>query len=421
MKRCHIFIWVLLTIFSSGLYASSLYKTSPDQVGMSSKRLDKIDKVVEGIIERNELSGAVTLITRRGKLVHFKSYGYRDLETKSPMEKDSLFRLFSMTKPVTCAAVLLLVENGNILLNEPISKYLPEFKDMKVLVEEKDGEIVTEPAKSEITIQQLAMHTSGLGYGIPADISPTLARQYQDADVFNPRNPLKDAIGNIASLPLRHQPGTTWKYGTSIDVLARLVEVVSDQSYGDFLQQRIFKPLGMHDTGFVVPDAGWDRVARLYTRSRDEEPLSRNLDYEDYYKIGIHHGGGSGLISSPMDYARFAQMLANGGELDGVRILSPQSVKRMSTNLIREERNNTPWHNDRAQGFGLGVSVVKDPAYLETLSSIGTWGWSGYASTMFFIDPEEDIMAIFMAQYIPTNTKQWWQRYTNLVYQAIIN
>jgi len=199
------------------------------------------------------------------------------------------------------------------------------------------------------------------------------------------------------------------------------VEVVSGQAYGDFLRDRIFKPLGMRDTGFAVPEGEWDRVACLYSRAEGEGALHRNLDSEDYYKIGIHQGGGSGLISTAMDYGRFAQMLAHGGELDGVRILSPLSVQRMSTNLIRQERNNTSWHNDRALGFGLGVSVVKDPATLDTLASVGTWGWSGYASTLFFIDPAEDVMAVFMAQYVPTNQKEWWQRFTNLVYQAIVD
>ena len=209
MKRLYVCAEMLLTILIAPTYAASLYETSPDQVGMSSDRLHRIDAAVEDFIERKEISGAVTLITRRGKIVQFKAYGYRDLDAKAPMKKDSLFRMFSMTKPVTCAAVLILVEEGKLLLTEPISKYLPEFKDMKVLIEEKDGNIITEPATSEITVQQLAMHTSGIGYGIPAHISPTLSRQFDTADVFNPRNPLKDAIKTIASLPLRHHPGTT--------------------------------------------------------------------------------------------------------------------------------------------------------------------------------------------------------------------
>lgn len=417
--RFHI-VCLCMLLFASTLMAAPFKEVKPEKVGISSDRLEKIDAAIQGFIDNSEISGAVALVSRRGQIAHFKAYGFRDLETKAPMEIDSLFRMFSMTKPVTCAAVLILVEDGKILLSEPVSKYLPEFKDMKVLIEEKDGEIITEPAKSEITIQQLAMHTSGIGYGIPNSISPTLAQKYRDADIFNPRNPLKNAIETLATFPLLHHPGSTWEYGASIDVLARLVEVVTGQPYGTFLEERLFGPLNMVDTRFDVPEAEWDRVARLYTKTGSNESLTRNMDQEDYYKIGIHHGGGSGLISTAMDYARFTQMLANGGELDGVRILSPQSIQVMSTNLIRDEVNNTPWHNDKAQGFGLGVSVVKDPAYLDSLSSIGTWGWSGYASTYFFIDPEKEIMAVFLAQYIPTNTKQWWQRYTNLVYQAVV-
>lgn len=417
--RICLFNILLVGFILSGYSSTNLIEVSPDQVGMSSTRLKKIDTEFNGFIEREELSGAVTLVTRRGKIAHYKAYGYRDLESKSPMEEDSLFRMFSMTKPVTCAAALILVEDGKILLSDPVSKYLPEFKDIKVLIEEKDGEVVTVPAESEITVQQLAMHTSGIGYSMPADRSPKLAKKFTDANIFNPANPLKNAIETLASFPLLYQPGTTWHYSASIDVLARLVEKVSGKPYEEFLKDRIFGPLEMDDTGFSVPEDQWDRMASLYTH--EDGKITRSMRYEDYYKIGIHHGGGSGLISSTMDYTRFAQMLANGGELEGTRILSPQSVERMSTNLLRNEVNTTSWHNDKAQGFGLGVSVVKDPAYHDTLSSVGTWGWSGYASTYFFIDPEEEIMAIFMANYIPTNTEKWWQRYTNLVYQAIID
>ncbi|MBI1390887.1 MAG: serine hydrolase [bacterium] len=417
-KRFAILV-TFIVLFAAAGFAQSLKEIKPERAGMSSERLERIDGVMRSFIDNHELSGVITLITRRGKITQFKAYGYRDLETRAPMEKDCLFRMFSMTKPITCTAVLMLVEEGKILLTDPVSKYLPEFKDMKVLIKEKDGEIITEPAQSPITIQELAMHTSGLGYGIPASLSPTLSKKFDEANVFDPRNTIKNAIETIASFPLLHQPGTTWEYGASIDVLARLVEVVSGQPYGGFLKERIFEPLGMTDSGFSAAEKDWDRVARLYSEVDGE--LKRNMDEEDYYKYGTLHGGGSGLVSGAMDYARFMQMLANGGELDGVRILSPQSVERMSTNLIRDEKNNTPWFNDRAQGFGLGVSVVKDPAYLDSLSSVGTWGWSGYASTYFFIDPEKEVAALFMAQFVPANAHQWWQRYTNLVYQAIVD
>lgn len=391
-------------------------KTDPVQVGISAERLEQLNHSVQGFVDRGEIAGAVTLIARRGQIAHCKAYGWRDVETKSPMQTDCIFRMFSMTKPVTCAALMILVEEGKVLLTDPVAKYLPEFAEMKVLIEEIDGEITTVPAERPITLQQLAMHTSGIGYGIPSELSPTLAKQAAEADFFNPNNPLEKAIKSIASFPLLHQPGSTWEYGASIDVLARVIEVVAEQPYGDFLKERLFGPLQMVDTGFMTPEADWDRVASLYTNNGG---LKRNLDYEDYYKIGIHHGGGSGLLSTAMDYARFAQMLAHGGTLDGVRILSPQSVQRMATNLIREEENNTPWFNDKAYGFGLGVRVVKDPAYLDTLASVGTWGWNGFATTEFFIDPEEELVSVFLTQYIPTNAKPWWQIYTNMVYQSI--
>ena len=418
MIRRFCVVSLLLTLLLPVVFAGSFTETSPERVGVSAERLERLDNTVQGYLDREEIAGAVTLIARHGKIAHFKAYGYRDLESKAPMGKDSLFRMFSMTKPVTCAALMILVEENEILLSDPVSKYLPEFADMKVLLQEKDGEITTEPVKNPITIQNLAMHTSGLAYGIPGNISPTLSKKYQEPDIFNSHNPLEKAIKLIASFPLVHQPGTTWEYGTSIDVLARVIEVVAKKPYGEFLQERLFGPLKMVDTGYVTPEKNWDRVACLYTTK--DGHLQKTMAFEEYYKVGIHYGGGSGLISSAIDYARFAQMLCNDGELEGVRILSPQSVERMSTNLIREEKNNTGWHNDKAYGFGLGVRVVKDPAALDTLASIGTWGWNGMASTEFFIDPKKDFISIFMTQYIPTNNKQIWQRYTNKVYQAIM-
>jgi len=415
-RFCLVCVFLMLSLPLA--VADSFRETRPERVGISSERLARVDNTVQGFIDRDEIAGAVTLIARRGKIAHFKAYGWRDLETKDPMERDCLFRLFSMTKPITCTALMILVEEGKILLTDPVSQYLPEFSDMKVLIKEKDNEIITAPANSPITIQQLAMHTSGIGYGIPRDLSPTLAEKFDLAEAFAPSNPLKDAIRTLASFPLLHQPGQKWQYGASIDVLARVIEVVTEKPYETFLQERLFTPLKMRDAGFHTPETDWDRVASLYTQ--EDGRLKRTFEHEDYYKIGVHHGGGSGLMATMMDYARFAQMLCNGGELEGVRVLSPQSIERMSTNLLRDEVNNTPWHNDRALGFGLGVSVVKDPATLNTLSSVGTWGWSGYASTEFFIDPQKEIVSIFMAQFVPTNTKQWWQKYTNTVYQSMI-
>jgi CubicO group peptidase (beta-lactamase class C family) len=382
-----------------------------------------MDELIQCWVNEGELSGAVTLIARRGGIAHFKAYGYRELAPQTPMETNSLFRIFSMTKPITCAALLILVEDGKVLLTDPVSKYLPEFENMRVLIGEEDGRIMTEPAASAMTIQQLATHTSGIGYDIPDSISPTLAQQFRDANVFDPNKTLKDSIETLASFPLLHQPGTTWKYSASIDVLARVIESVSGQSFGEFLKERLFVPLKMTDTAHAVPEEDWDRVAGVYTipASSEDSQLQRRMGQEDYYRMGTSEGGGSGLMSSVMDYARFAQMLLNGGELEGVRILSPQSIERMSTNLIRDEKNDTSWFNNRAQGFGLGVSVVKDVATLDSLSSVGTWGWSGYASTYFFIDPEKELVAVFMAQYVPTNSKQWWQKFTNLVYQSMVD
>ena len=334
-KRLGMFLFVLCL---SNAFADTFDIGKPEQVGISSERLERLDSVMQGFIDNGELTGFVTLIARHGHIVQFKAYGYRDLENQAPMEKDALFRLYSMTKPVTCTAMMILVEEGEILLSDPISKYLPQFKNRRVLIEEKGGEIVTVPAESEITIQQLATHTSGLAYEISKDISPTLFKKVRNKDVYNPNHTIEELSEFSASLPLLHQPGTHWQYcDASMDLIARLVEMISGQKYGDFLHERIFKPLKMNDTAYAAPEKDWDRVACLYEVK--EGKLVRNLDHEEYYTLNIRQGGGDNLLSSTMDYARFAQMLANGGELEGARILSPQSVKRMSTDLIRNEEN----------------------------------------------------------------------------------
>ncbi len=415
---------LLLTLcFCVSIQADSFKETKPKRVGMSSGRLEKLDDIMRGFVDREDLAGLVSVVARKGKIVHYKALGWQDIESQTPMDEDSLFRIYSMTKPITCAALLMLVEDGKVLLTDPVSKYLPQFKDMQVLIGEIDGEIKTEPATSEITLMQLAMHTSGIGYSIPENLSPTLSKRFNEIDMFNPAKPIKDAISALAEFPLLHQPGTAWEYGASIDVIARLVEVVSGRPYGDFLQERLFDPLEIKDAGFSTPKEDWGRVATVYTIKDGKlqpAPDQGGLPLESYYKVGVQHAGGHGLMMTAMDYARFAQMLSNGGELDGERVLGPKSIELMSTNLIRGEVNHTPWHNDKESGFGLGVSVKKDHAYSSTLQSLGTYGWSGYASTMFFIDPEEELVAVIMSQHAPTNPSQSWQYYTNAVYQAIV-
>lgn len=421
MKR--LLITCLAVVFAAvAVQAESFKQTKPEKVGISSERLEKLDAIMQGIIDRNEVAGINVLIARHGKIAHFESYGWNNIEDMKPMKEDSLFRIFSMTKPITCAALMMLVEDGKLFLTDPVSKYLPEFSDMKVLIGELDGEVKTEPAKNPITLQNLAMHASGIVYGIPASKSPTLAKQFDKLDVFNAANPLKNAIRSISEFPLVHQPGTTWDYGASIDVLARVVEVVGGKPYEEFLKERLFGPLEMVDTGFSVAPENWDRVATPYSPDGDglKPTPDENKSLEKYYKIGVLHGGGSGLISSTMDYARFAQMLLNKGELEGERVLGPKAIERMSTNLIRGEVNNTPWHNDKEFGFGLGVSVKKDQAYSATLSSLGSYGWSGYANTVFVVDPAEDMICVFMSQQIPPHPNMCQERFLNAVYQSII-
>ncbi len=424
MKKSMVSILVLLLVGISlqKVFAKPLPQVKPEKVGFSSERLARVDQFLQDKIEKGEMSGITAVILRQGKVVLYKAYGLRDIESKSPMQKDDLFRIFSMTKPITCVAVQILMEEGKFLLNDPVEKFLPEFKDTKVFIEEKDGELILEDAKTPIRIQHLLMHTSGITY-VPYAESEKLEEMYDKMDWPDNSQTLAEVISKLAEIPIHNQPGTVWEYGLSLDVAARLVEVVSGQSIDKFLKDRIFQPLEMKDTGYIVPKEDWDRMSTIYTPDETDglKLFDDSMFYdEDAFKNRNLFPGGHGLVSSAMDYARFAQMLLNGGELDGKRILSSASVDLMSSNLLRDESNATSWFDMKEFGFGLGVRVSVDPKRNGNLNSKGTFGWSGYANTTFFIDPKEEIAGVFMNQLVPNNPDQVWQRFNNLIYQAII-
>ena len=402
--------------------AQSLPQVSPAQVGLSQERLNRIRPAMERDIAQGEMAGAIGLIARHGKIAYFEAYGMADREANKPMAKDAIFRMYSMTKAVVAVSVMTLYEEGRFSLHDSIAKFLPEFAHMKVAVEKTDpatgkSSYSTVPAARDITILDLMRHTSGLNYAGPRGEDGELIYKKVLGDMYYP---LSEFIRRLASAPLVHQPGTVWDYSYSIDVLARLVEVVSGKSIDEYFSEHIFKPLHMVDTGYYVPEAKWNRLAVLYTpypggtAQRSNSPAQ-----ESYKKKPVLMMGGSGLVSTASDYARFVQMLLNGGELDDVRILSPKTIDLMRSNLLGDlpSVNNV---NGRV-GYGFGVTFAVNLGIDKTgaIGSKGEYNWGGAAGTAFWIDPKEDMIGVFMVQVMPQRTVK--DQFKQLAYQAIVS
>lgn len=415
MRRTTISLWTFAYLFlATALAGQGLPVAAPaEDVGLSAERLARIRAVFAEDIERGELAGAVALVARRGKVAYFEPLGERD--EGQPMRRDAIFRIASMSKPITSTAVMILFEEGRFLLDDPVSRYLPELANLKVVVPGNgDGPLVTEPAKEELTIRHLLTHTSGLIYS--AFHPGPLAQAYDRAGIWN--GDLAGLVEKLGTLPLAHQPGTAWEYGVSTDVLGRLVEVVSGKPFGTFLEERIFAPLGMRDTAFYVPPAKHDRLAAHY-RARDEGGLERAPVAFDASAPPRLPSGGGGLMSTAGDYARFLQMLLNGGELDGVRILGRKSVELMTVDHVRGLPRAGILPDN--YGFGLGFAVLGELGRSGIPGSPGTYTWSGIFNTFFWVDPQEELIGVFMTQITPFGYRSLHQRFRVLVYQAIVD
>jgi CubicO group peptidase (beta-lactamase class C family) len=362
----------------------------PEDVGVSSERLRRIDDVVKRHIDERRIAGAVTLVARRGHVIHFKAHGLRDIEANRPMRKDSLFRMASSTKPVTGVAVMMLVEEGKVRLSDPVSKFIPELKGLKVAVE-KDGKVELVPADRPVTIRDLLTHTSGLASG-----GPGTRKAPPEALRPGKEDTLADYTRRLAKVPLDFQPGTRWAYSglAGIDVLSRVVEVASSQRYDRFLSERVFDPLGMKDTFF--PHEKDDRTDRLATIYRGTPKGLEKVPPFFRFPKG-YYSGAAGLVSTAEDYFRFAQMLANGGELNGKRLLSPRAVELLSSNHVGEMFGGQ-LGRPKGMGFGLTVEVVVDPVRAGTFRSKGSYGWDGAFGTHFWVDPRARLVGVFLVQ-----------------------
>jgi CubicO group peptidase (beta-lactamase class C family) len=412
-------------LLGSAALAGELTTASPSEVGMS--RLERITQFFKADTDSKRLPGAVVMIARHGRVAYYEAFGVRDPATGAPMRKDSIFRIYSMTKPITGVAVLMLMEEGKLRLSDPISKYLPALKDPKVMVETVDAQghrtTSTVPANRDITIQDLLRHTSGISYGIGNSAAEQAMRDaglgaqppVAGKEPLSTRITDQQLVEELGKLPLMFQPGTSWEYGRSIDVLLALVEKVSGQRADQFFQERIFQPLGMTDTFFNVPPDKLDRVAQ----PGPDPDTHETAKLTDVTKTRTFLGGGEGLLSTASDYMRFALMLANGGELDGTRLLSRKTVELMASDHLGPALSQGPrFAPGPGYGFGLTVAVRMQPGMAPYPGSVGEYNWGGAAGTAFWVDPKEQLVPIMLIQ-APGQRLYYRFAFRDLVYQTI--
>ncbi|MBC7920242.1 MAG: beta-lactamase family protein [Ferruginibacter sp.] len=395
------------------------FKTaSPAAAGFSPERLQRLDAYLQRLVDGGQAPNAVTFVAHRGQVVHHQAFGYRNRERKEPLRKDDIFRIASQSKAVTTVALLMLWEEGKFGLDDPVSKYIPAFRNPKVLDQHdpKTGQYTTHPAKSEVTIRQLLSHTAGIPYQHPLQERPEFKVPF-----FNSleKETLAETIPRLAARPLTAEPGSAFVYGLNTDVLGYLVEILSGKNLAEVLRQRIFEPLGMTDTDFYLPDAKAGRLVELYSLAKPGDPLTvhENAAYRKFAVSGArtYHSGGAGLVSTVEDYAKFCQMLLNGGGFNGKQLLGPKTVALMSRNQIGELE---VW--DRRDKFGLGLQIVTERSHYGDQASVGSLTWGGLYCSEFTIDPREELILLVFTNVEPyAHYSDFVRKFRILVYQAL--
>lgn len=396
---------------------------APESVGFSAERLETIDRALQGYVDREEVAGVVGLVARSGRIAYHRSFGLRDVAAGAPMSNDVIFRIASMTKPIASVALMTLWEEGRFQLRDPVSKFLPEFSDMRIALPVEAGDrargvFKTVEAQNPITIQHLLTHTAGLANayrGVTEGLYTEL-RPYRTSG-----GTIGDYVSALAKLPLNFEPGEHWEYGPATDVVGRLIEVLSGMPLDRFLQERIFDPLGMADTHFYLPAAKLPRFAASYQPDDDggiellDAPAASSRWVRQPH---TYFSAGGGLVSTATDYFRFHQMMLNGGELDGARILGPRTVRLMTANHTGDK---AVWLRGPGFGFGLGYSVTTDLGPSSMPSAEGTYGWGGAFCTVFWVDPEDELIGILMTQVRPYTHLNIRQDFQTLTYQALVD
>ena len=427
----HAFIVVLAAIFSVSAFAEQPKPVGhPAELGFAADRLERVTQAFQGYVDNGQIPGAIVLIARGDKVAYFQAFGFRDREQKLPMTTDSIFRLASMTKPIVSVAAMMLAEEGKLDVGAPVSQYLPEFKDLKVAVEQVDAatgkkETVLQPPVRPMTVQDLLRHTSGLVYSPPIGNGP-VADAYRDANVSDRNETLAEMVTKMSKLPLAHQPGEVWEYSMAVDVLGRVVEVVSGMDLDRFIEERVAKPLGMSSTGFYVREADRERLAQPQT----DPATGKRPPMFDATQKPKRFSGGGGLVSSAADYLQFCEMLLHGGQFGNTRLLSPSTVTLMTSNALRPgigyaaviprfaDIGPTP---AMGQGFGLGFAVRTETGENPLPGSIGSFYWTGAYGTTFYVDPKQQLVIIMMIQ-VPGPANAFYRRAVRyLAYQALVS
>ncbi len=419
-RRVAVGCWTALVI---GLAAGqalgqALPVATPESVGMAAGRLDRMKAVMQDYVDRQQVAGVVTILLRAGKVVSFEPVGRMDVEKNVPIRKDTIFRLASMSKAVTSVAAMILVEESKIRLSDPVSKFLPAFKQTSVAIPGAGSRVGIVPAKREITIRDLLTHTAGISYGTGPAAEQWKAAGIQGWYLSDRKEPIVPLMERLAVLPFDSQPGERYVYGYNTDILGAVIEKASGVPLDEFFRTRIFAPLKMTDSGFYLPPDKRSRLATVYSMSaagrieRSPEPGTGQGDYVDGPRACF--GGGAGLLSTANDYARFLQMLLNGGELEGARILSPKTVELMTSNHVKR------LYGDDGLGFGLGFEVTEQVGAAGRYDTVGSYGWGSAYYSKYWVDPSEKLVAVFMTQLIPATGVDLQDKFRTLVYQSIV-
>lgn len=416
MRKIFVFSLLFISLYGFSQQGQTLSISNPEEVGMSTVGLKKIDSIMQKYIDGTKLPGMITMVARHGKVIQFQKYG--EMNVGKPMQSDAIFRIASMTKPITSVGIMILYDERRLQLDDPVSKYIPEFKDLKVFsYQDKNGIHIVEQ-KKQMTIRNLLTHTSGLGSGMENSYVDSM---YKVVDVNE--GSLKIEIQKIAKIPLKFQSGTTWQYGLSSDVLGYIIEVVSGKQLDEFFKEKIFYPLKMIDTDYSVPDDKLNRVSAVYSPSKNGIEVLNIPEINNVSPPVKYLRGNGGLLSTASDYMVFTQMLLNKGEYKGARILRRETVELMTSNQLTDEiMPNDEFFGQlmRGMGFGLGFAVLKDPSQTNNIGSKGSYWWMGTANTYFYIDPKEDLIMIFMTQFVPNFYYPVCKEFRELVYKSII-
>lgn len=409
-------------VFTGNSFAAELSRIRPERVGMSSARLERLDTVLNSYIEEGLVAGQVALVLRNGRIAYSTANGMRNKEAGVEMTEDTIFRIASQTKAIVSTGIMILHERGDLDISHPLSRYIPEWENMQVAIDQEDGSYTLEPARRPITIRQLLTHTAGMSYGSGPAQKAWEEAGFQGWYFANKGETILASIKRMGSLPLDEHPGERWIYGYNTDILGAVIEVASGTDLNSFLQEEIFEPLGMQDTHFYLPQEKADRLAVVYQPGQNGvEAISAKdgMQSQGLYVEGngpnTSYSGGAGLLSTAHDYARFLQMTLNGGELDGNRILSRKTIELMTTDHL----SGKPFR--AGQGFGLGFFVVTDLGARGSLGSEGEYGWGGAYHSTYWVDPEEELVVVYMTQLIPATGVDDYSKLRSGIYQAIID